>query len=549
MQKVRVSYLLLSLFLLSQVLGAAAVFQYQSNPARYGYAIFNGSTYVNTPASGLPKAGSARSVFAWIYTASPAGDIYSYGLASNNEMATLYINGNGNLSFNGNSNNAQSSLAVAPSTWQLVGYTYAANSTSITFYLDGKNQTVSLSGGMPLQTSGYAQSVIGKQANCAGPCNNFIGLMSNLRVYGTALNRSMANALYIGGPTLGKESLNGIAAWWPMNWSVLDYGGNGNAGVYYSIAYGNFTTTKPLSLVAMHGGSVSASPSGAVYPAGSLVGIKAVPITGYSFVNWGCTGIACYNGTSANATVKMNDNITETANFKPSVFVLTAMANPSYEGRVAIAANASLYHITTQEANVGYGASVNVSASPNLGYAFVDWSCAGSGCYSGSNPNPTLTLYNNITETANFEKAPVVLSAVSSPAAGGVATGSGTYASGKAITISAVANPNYTFVRWTCTGIGCYSGTNPYPIVNATGNITETAYFTPAQKTSGAGGTPASAYLYYVIGVVVIVIVALILLRKPKPKRRRRHSAHKASPSGRRSASPQSESEGNENPL
>ncbi len=47
----------------------------------------------------------------------------------------------------------------------------------------------------------------------------------------------------------------------------------------------------------------------------SLVEIKAVPASGWTFKNWTCTGQGCYNGTSAVANVTMLGNITETANF------------------------------------------------------------------------------------------------------------------------------------------------------------------------------------------------------------------------------------------
>ena len=523
MHKAAASYLAVSIFLLMQAVGASpTTFQYALSPsATHGYAIFNGSTYVNTPSSGLPRTSTARSVFAWIYSTTPSGVVYSYGLATNDEMATLYISSSGSLAFQGMSNDAQSNLNVSPNAWHLVGYTYSANSTSITFYLDGKNQTVKLGAGVPLQTSAYSQSMIGKRANCNGPCNNFIGFMAELRVYSYALNQSGVGSLYLGGPILGRQMLRGLAAWWPLNWSVLDYSGNGNAGVYHFISYGGFTSTKPLSLIAGSGGSVFSSPQQPVYDTGTKVGINAMAAPGYSFSSWSCTGIGCYSGTDSNATVTMNDNITETASFGTASYSITISANPTSEGRISVNGNASASNVTSLSHTVPYADALFLSQSALPGYSFKNWTCTGAGCYSGTDPSPTVNVYDNITEVANFQRTTrhAKMITLPKPTTGGTATGTGLYLIGSNATIFANPNPGYDFVNWTCIGTGCYSGTLPYktgiPIYD---NITEVANFAPnaiIRAPSAPAQTSGSGYLNYLAGtIVVLLVVAWYMFRK-----------------------------------
>jgi Divergent InlB B-repeat domain len=48
------------------------------------------------------------------------------------------------------------------------------------------------------------------------------------------------------------------------------------------------------------------------------------------------------------------------------------------------------------------GAEVNLSAVPNSGFAFVNWSGSGNGSYSGTNATPVISMNGPITETATF---------------------------------------------------------------------------------------------------------------------------------------------------
>ena len=511
MERKHVLYMVLAVLALPSFLNASS-FAYQpaTSGQNYGYAIFNGSAYVNTQAGSMPKGAAARAVFAWVYPQESPGTIYSYGLLNNNELSGFYINSNGILSFQGISNGAVSSFRPKSDSWNFVGYSYNANSTEVTFYYDGNSQTVSLSANEPLQTSGYAQSSIGKEANCNGPCSNFIGFISDLRVYTVAFNSSNADALYIGGPEIGRNGFtSNLAAWWQMNGSVLDYSGNGNSGSYHYISYGSFNRSKTFGVSSGTGGSVSLSPAGGVYNYGSDVKISATAIPGYSFANWSCIGKGCYAGNVQNATVAVSDNITETANFYKSIYRLSLAASPQNGGRIAIAANASLYSIKGEETNEPYAAVVNFSAYPDAGYLFVNWSCSGKGCYSGKSSSPEITIYNNITETANFAKEAVNISVSSHPSLGGTVEGGGIYIAGQIARITAAAGKGYVFANWSCAGSGCYSGKKENFTISAYANITETANFAVENSiTENNTSQEKNSYkeLYYAAGAVVIIL-------------------------------------------
>ena len=65
------------------------------------------------------------------------------------------------------------------------------------------------------------------------------------------------------------------------------------------------------------------------------------------------------------------------------------------------------------------GLSVQISASPNSGYAFSSWSGSGSGAYSGSANPATITMNGPITETASFGSSTVSITIASTPSGAG----------------------------------------------------------------------------------------------------------------------------------
>jgi|GEM_PF-3833504 len=228
------------------------------------------------------------------------------------------------------------------------------------------------------------------------------------------------------------------------------------------------------------GGEVGPGPGS--YSAGTPITISATPNSGYTFKNWTCTGTGCYSGPSATTTFTLSSSVTEQANFVSSNSqttnggcTITATESPFYGG------SASSYHPN----GTTCGSTLIISELNNSGYAFKNWTCTGTGCYSGTSSTATFTLSSSITEQANFVLASTVgntcaSNIVANPYGGGTVSSAGGAACGSTLSIYAVPNPGYVFTSWTCTGKGCYSGTSSTATFTLSSYATEQANFQPS---------------------------------------------------------------------
>ena len=146
-------------------------------------------------------------------------------------------------------------------------------------------------------------------------------------------------------------------------------------------------------------------------------------------------------------------------------------------------ANGTISGTSTQTVNYGASGSA-VTAVPNTGYHFVNWSDA-----STSNPRTDTNVTNNLAVTANFAINTYTL--IYLGGTNGTLTGTATQtvnyaASGTAVT--PVPNTGYHFVNWSDS-----STANPRTDTNVTNNITVTANFAINTYTltynAGANGT------------------------------------------------------------
>ena len=154
---------------------------------------------------------------------------------------------------------------------------------------------------------------------------------------------------------------------------------------YYTLT----TSVSPLV-----GGSVSLSPGGGTYPAGSQVTLTAMPASGYSFNNWG--GDA--SGSQNPVTIIMNSNKSITAYFQETgvtYYTLTTSVSPLVGGSVSLSPGGGTYPA---------GSQVTLTAMPASGYSFNNW----GGDASGSQNPITIIMNSNKSITANFEQGPPV---------------------------------------------------------------------------------------------------------------------------------------------
>lgn len=208
---------------------------------------------------------------------------------------------------------------------------------------------------------------------------------------------------------------------------------------------------------------------GGAYEYGDPVTLEAIPVAGYSFVNWTEDGspvstdaIYTFTATTARDLV---------ANFVANDYELTLTASPESSGTL------------TGAGTYAFGSSVTVEATAADGYAFVNWTKGATEMstdpvYTFSMPAEDLAL------TANFVVDEHTLTLVSSPEEVGYLTGGGVYAAGTEVDITATANAGFQFVNWTDND-GEVSAYADFTYTMPHGDVTLTANFIPVYSISG----------------------------------------------------------------
>jgi len=89
---------------------------------------------------------------------------------------------------------------------------------------------------------------------------------------------------------------------------------------------------------------------------------------------------------------------------------------------------------------------ITLTATPNSGYSFLNWT--EDGTIVSTISSYQLTMAGNKTLVANFTLN-LVVSLSSNPTLGGTTTGGGSFSPGTSATVTATQNTGYTFVNWT----------------------------------------------------------------------------------------------------
>ncbi len=210
-------------------------------------------------------------------------------------------------------------------------------------------------------------------------------------------------------------------------------GGNAN----YNISYVNGALTinpkYTITIGSMTNGSVTAMPTSAI--AGTTIGLTVSPSSGYRLV----ANSLKYNGTAitGNSFVMPSADVTITAEFE-------LIPPDTYNVTVSSMANGVVTAIPT---SATVGTTINLTVTPNSGYQLK----AGTLKYNGTviTGNSFAMPATNVTITAEFELIPSNTYTVS--VVNG--TGSGNYAAGATVTISANYISNYSFTHWTASGV------------------------------------------------------------------------------------------------
>ncbi len=177
-------------------------------------------------------------------------------------------------------------------------------------------------------------------------------------------------------------------------------------GVIQPTPTGNITATTstnvPFSYQQQYYLTTASNPAlaGIISPAsGWFNGSSKVTITETSnnssttkalFLNWTCSGVNCYNGTSQSSTIIMDSPMKEVANYL-IFYYFTEGASPPSEGTVSPGSEW-----------VEAGNTITISESPTTSAPFSGWTCSGTGCYQGPDTSATIKIESPTTEMANY---------------------------------------------------------------------------------------------------------------------------------------------------
>ena len=221
-----------------------------------------------------------------------------------------------------------------------------------------------------------------------------------------------------------------------------------NGSTVSSDAEYNFTVTSNRTLVAnftlntytitatcnpAEGGTVSGAGE---YNHGESCTLTATANNGYTFVNWKENGSVVSTNASYTFTVEGDRNLV--ANFTLNTYDISATCDPSEAGTI------------TGEGEYNYGESCTLTAIANEGHTFINWT--ENGTQVSSQAEYTFTVAGDRVLVAHFSSQAYIITAIADPEEGGVVTGSNGYSFDDVCTLTATANPGYTFVNWTKDG-------------------------------------------------------------------------------------------------
>jgi uncharacterized repeat protein (TIGR02543 family) len=249
--------------------------------------------------------------------------------------------------------------------------------------------------------------------------------------------------------------------------------------------------TYTLNYTAGSGGTLSGEITQVVEHGASGTAVTAVPNTGYHFVNWS-DGLTANPRTDTDVT----RNVDVTANFALNTYTLAyaAGAGGTLSGEISQV--------------VEHGASgTAVTAVPNTGYRFVDWSDG-----STANPRTDANVTGHVNVTAIFAQEEYTLT-VNIVGSGTVtrAPAQNVYHHGDEVTLVPSADTGWHFAGWTgaCVGMDpCNVLMNGNKVVTATFTVLPPVTYQLTIGVAPAGGgmtTPAAGTYTFAEGTVVDV--------------------------------------------
>lgn len=239
-----------------------------------------------------------------------------------------------------------------------------------------------------------------------------------------------------------------------------DLGANVVVDLLNTYAAGKISPTNWVlwSDIIVNAGTNGTVSGGGYFQRGMKRTLTATPDPTSTFVDWTLTG----NQVSTSEVFEIivpNSNTTYVANFAGNGHQIAISSNDNAMGNVSGGGSKA------------DGTTVNLTATPNTGYIFVNWTEDGAEVSTNVSysfqANAARTLVANFRSLNNYT--------ISISGSNGTVSGGGTKTEGSSVTISATANSGYRFVSWT-EGASIVANTSSYTFT-ATSDRTFAANF------------------------------------------------------------------------
>ena len=185
-----------------------------------------------------------------------------------------------------------------------------------------------------------------------------------------------------------------------------------------------------LTVTSGEGGSVT---GGGTYTYGESALVSAQAQEGYLFAGWEGLSSGTYNGSTIEVVVVGQENVR--AKFVPATHTIILSA-----GNGGSVTGGGIYE---------HGETINIEASADIGYRFVEWE--GGAVTDPNASQSTMQVLGENTIRARFAR--LVYDLVLTTGTGGTVTGGGSYEHGDIAVIQALPEEDYLFSGWTGTGI------------------------------------------------------------------------------------------------
>jgi hypothetical protein len=391
------------------------------------------------------------SISMWIYlTADVTANGYAclWGNQTGPEFYLIFVSA-GNYKIGwwaGNTESKTNSMTFSLNTWYHIILT--KNGTAVNFYRNGTNVGSATAVDNNINPTGV---YVGSNTHTTP--ESFNGRIDEVGIWKRALTATEVTSLYNSG--------NGLA--YPFGQTLYNFS---------------------VSVSPTNGGTVTMSPTGGNYPAGTNVTVTASPNSGYTFIGW--------NGsiTTNPYTITVNATSGITAVFiTGTTYTLTTNCSPTAGGTISLSPGGGLY---------GPNSTVTATAIPNSGYAFTGWSAP-----DNASPNPfSITMNANKSIAASFTALPSVTTNVpvtsiaqnSASSGGNVTSQGGANVTARGVCWNTQTNP-------TTANSKSVDGTGTGTFTSAmTGLTAGTTYYVRAYATSSAGTSYGSEVVFTTLG-------------------------------------------------